>query len=149
MKAKIIVQKAYYPEIDNAVFEWFKNVRNPLGRCKPLPVSRSIIQARAKQEATKRDIAKFKASDGWFSRWRNRFNVGQSVNLHSEAGDVDLEQAKKQMEVLRKELLEKKYDLDKIFNMDEGPLFFRAIPTKTYEFFAEHRSDKRQTNRET
>ncbi len=139
LKAKLIVQKAYYAEVEKAVFQWFKLVRNPLGRCKPLPVSRSIIQARAKLEATKRNIANFKASDGWFARWRNRFNVGHSVNLFGEASDVDLEEAEKKMEDLRRELLKKGYEMAHIFDMDEAPLFFRAMPTRTYEYVAEHK----------
>lgn len=49
LKAKLIVQMAYtILRWKKAVFQWFKLVRNPLARCKPLPVSRSIIQARAK-----------------------------------------------------------------------------------------------------
>jgi hypothetical protein len=76
-------------------------------------------------------ISEFKASDGWFARWRKRFNIGDSVALYREAGDVDLAQAEEKMEHLRNQLSSKNYSVENIFNMDGAPLFYRAMPTRT------------------
>jgi hypothetical protein len=43
------------------VFDWFVDVRHPLGKCKPLPLSRRIIQARAKPVASELGFADFNA----------------------------------------------------------------------------------------
>ena len=147
--SKVLVTTNKYPEIDLAVFNWFKQVRNPQGRCRPLPLSRSIIQARARLEAQRMKISEFKASDGWFARWRKRFNVGDSVALFGEAGDVDMAQAEEKMEQLRNKLSSQNYSVENIFNMDEAPLFYRAMPTRTYELRSESNQDKRQLGRGT
>ena len=70
--SKVTVNSSKYPAFDEAVFRWFQLARNPLGRRKPLPVSRSILQARAKLEAQRLNITNFKASNGWFDKWRMR-----------------------------------------------------------------------------
>ena len=131
-KSKITTVKSKHPQLDKAVYEWFCRMRNPPNRCKPMPISRAAIQARAKREAMLRGIDKFTASDGWFARWRWRFGVGSSVRLHGEAGDVNIETAEKLMQVIRNKLAEGCYPLDHIFNMDETGLFYRAIPKRSY-----------------
>ena len=60
--------KEKHPVIDAAVFDWFYSLRTLRGARKPLPVSRSLIQARALYEAKQHGITEFKASDGWFGR---------------------------------------------------------------------------------
>jgi IS30 family transposase len=51
LKSKVSNSRAKYPELDKLVYEWFVNIIHPSGRCKPLPLSRGIIQARAKKIA--------------------------------------------------------------------------------------------------
>ena len=70
---KVTVKTSKYGELDEAVFRWFQVVQNPHGRRKPLPVSRSILQARAEVEANRLNITNFKASNGWFDKWRIRY----------------------------------------------------------------------------
>ena len=48
-------------------------------------LSRAHIQARAVHEAKLHWILNFKASDGWFRNWRNRFSIGASLLLFGEA----------------------------------------------------------------
>jgi len=50
-----------YPQVDKMVFDWFVDVRHPLGKRKPLPLSRGIIQARAKRVASELGFADFNA----------------------------------------------------------------------------------------
>ena len=53
-----------HPELDNSVLQWFKEMRYPTSKCKPLSLSRAHIQARAVHEAKLRGILNFKSSDG-------------------------------------------------------------------------------------
>jgi DDE superfamily endonuclease/Tc5 transposase DNA-binding domain len=145
--SKTLVSRRKFPDVDEAVFKWFKLVRNPMGRCKPLPVSRPIIQARARLEAGRKGISNFKASNGWFQRWLKNYNIGASVMLSGEAGDVNLQEAEQKIQELRQTLIEKQYTPDRIFNMDEAPLFYRALPTRTYEYVSDGSKDKRQIGR--
>ena len=107
-------------------------------------MSKSTIQVRAAYEATKRGITSFKASDGWLWRWHWRFNIANSVRLHGEAAQVDLKIAEEQMEELRSQIVAKGYKHSNIFNMDETGLFYKAIPSRTYEI---NNLDKRQAGR--
>ena len=64
LKSKKTTSKSKYPEVDNAVYEWFGIVQHPYGKCKPLPLSRAVIQARAKRVAQSLNLVDFKASNG-------------------------------------------------------------------------------------
>ena len=72
--AKIMVNLAKFPDIDEAVYKWFCELRNPQRCCKPFPLPRGHIQARALHEEKLRGIVAFKASDGWC-----RNSVAQSI----------------------------------------------------------------------
>lgn len=122
---KVLTTKGKYPEIDTAIFDWFCSIRSFSGSRRPLPVSKSIIQARAVHEATKRGIASFNASDGWLWRWCWRFGIANSVRLHGEAAQVDLKVAEERMEELRRQIVVKGYKHSNIFNMDETGLFYQ------------------------
>ena len=81
LNARFLGNFSKYPEIDAAVYKWFVSARKP-----ELAVSRSLLQARALQEAKLRNVTEFKASDGWFLGWRRRHEIGA---LNGEAGEVD------------------------------------------------------------
>ena len=130
--SKLIKQKGKHSDIDQAVFEWVRFLRFLRGRRVPLPVSRNLIQACAIHEAKLRNIYDFKASDGWFWRWRQRYNIGKSVPMHGEAGEVNMEEAEVQMQLMRNAISSGGYQLQNIFNMDETALFYRTIPNRTY-----------------
>ena len=147
--SKTLVSRRKFPDVDEAVFKWFKLVRNPMGRCKPLPVSRPILQALARLEAERKVISSFKASNGWFQRWLKKYDIGASVVLSGDAGDVNLQEAEQKIQELRQTLIEKQYTPDRIFNMDEAPLFYRALPTRTYKYVSDGTKDKRQIGRGT
>ena len=133
-------------EIENAVYKWLCLVRNPHGRFKPLPVSCSAIHVRALREAQLRGVNIYKASFKWIEGWRNRFHILNSVRLHGEGGEVNLVEAEKKMEELRDELSVKGFAVENVFNMDETGIFFRALPSTSFEFPG---SDKWQTGRGT
>lgn len=107
-----------HPELDDEVYKWFTKILHPTGRCKPLPLTRDIIQKRALKIADDLRLAGFKASDGWFRNWRGRYGIGKSARLHGEAADVNLIAAEAELNEIRDFLEE--YDRDLIFNMDES-----------------------------
>ena len=65
---------------------------------KPLPVSFSIIKAKAGEMAKSLGKTNFKASSRWWEKVRKRNGIGKSVRLHGEAGEVDHEQIKSKIE---------------------------------------------------
>jgi len=103
LNARNIVDSSKYPEIDSAVYKWFVSVRNPENHCKPLPVSRAILQARALQEAKLRNITEFRASDGWFRNWRKRNGIGA---LDTETEEISDEEDSSQSNALDAETKE-------------------------------------------
>ncbi len=62
--AKRMKNESLYPEIDQAVLKWVNLMRNPDHRWKPLPLSRTHIQVRARVEAELRGVTGFEASVG-------------------------------------------------------------------------------------
>ena len=90
-------------------------------------------------------VSNFKASDGWFSKWRWRFDIGKRVRLYGEASEVDLTKAEVEIQKLRDVLSSKGYKPDCIFNMDETALFYKTIPNRSY--LLSHEGDARQKGR--
>ena len=97
---KRLANESRHPELDNSVLQWFKEMRNPTSKCKPLSLSRTHIQARAVHEAKLRGILNFKASDGWFRNWRKRCLIGPSLRLFGEADDVNITEMEPLIQVL-------------------------------------------------
>eukprot|EP00731_Ephydatia_muelleri_P034635 Em0069g10a len=146
LELKIVLNKAKHKEIDEAVFGWFCSLRTFNGTRKPfIPVSRELIRAKAICEAKKRGVAGFVASNGWISRWRWRHRVSRCTRLLGEAGEVDINKADEEVEILRSSL--STYNTNNVFNMDELGLFYRAIPQ--YSYLLESEGDKRQHGRGT
>ena len=116
-----------YGMIEERVVAFLTLLRN---RPKPLPVSFSIIKAKAEEVAESLGETNFKASSGWWEKVRKRNGIGKSIHLHGEAGEVDHEQIKKKIDEIRKEL--ECYDLENIYNWDETGLYFKLIPHSTY-----------------
>ena len=97
--AKVMANRSLNADLDKAVHNWFREMRNPLGRRKPLSLSRAIIQARALHAAKKIGLTEFKACDGWFRNWRRRNGIGPSLRIFGEAGDVNIEEVEKLIQV--------------------------------------------------
>ncbi len=85
-------------------------------------------QRRQRQRAS--SITDFCASNGWFRNWANRFNIGPSVRIFGEAGDVDIAEVEPKMEELRSEL--KRYKPKNSVNADETDIFYCTLPTRSY-----------------
>jgi hypothetical protein len=98
--AKVMANRSLIADLDDSIYNWFREMRNPLGRRKPLSLSRAVIQARALHEAKKIGLIEFKASDGWFRNWRRRYGIGPSIRLFGEAGDVNIEEVEKLIQII-------------------------------------------------
>ena len=57
--------------------------------------------------------------------WRRRYDVSHSVRLVGEAGEVNVNEAEEEMEVLRHGI--RGYKPSNIFNMDETALFYKSM----------------------
>lgn len=57
-------------EIEEALFKWYVRARQA-----EVPISRQILTKKAKDLAEQFGNTKFKATDGWLSRWKQRNNI--------------------------------------------------------------------------
>ena len=96
-------------------------------------------------KAKMRNIGTFKASDGWFARWRWRY-IAKSVKLQGEAADTNLEEAEAKMRVMRDAIASGGYQACNVFNMDETALVYKTIPNRTHLLA---KGDKRQAGKGT
>ncbi|XP_044537936.1 tigger transposable element-derived protein 1-like [Gracilinanus agilis] len=85
------------------------------------------------------DVAPFRASCGWFSGFKHRYNF-QSLQLLGEAASAQLKAAKELPALIQKLVKEEGYTLDQIFNFDETGLYYKRMPRRTYIAKAEKHS---------
>ncbi|KZS05368.1 Uncharacterized protein APZ42_031473 [Daphnia magna] len=64
VKDKLKVIDMLKSGLDDAVYSWFTEMRNPKFQCKPLSISRAHIPARSLREAEIRVVSGFSGSDG-------------------------------------------------------------------------------------
>ncbi len=69
-----------------------------------------------------------KWTNGWLQGFKSRHNIVERRH-HGEAGSVDLEEAGRQMDILREFL--KDYDARDIYNMDETGLDWKTAPDRS------------------
>ena len=87
-----------------------------------------MIQCQEKKFAKNLDKGKFKTSNGWLARFKNRRNIGSKI-LSGERGSVD--------ELIVDDWIGhhpaifENYDKKNIYNVDETALFFGDLPEKT------------------
>ena len=88
-----------YSAIEQKVIAFVSLLHN---RTKPLPVTLSIVKECAEQVAKTLGEKDFRASSGWWEKLMKRNNIGRSVRLHGEAGEVDHEQIKERILEIQK-----------------------------------------------
>lgn len=112
-------------DIDTLCYRWFHRIR-----ALNLPVSGPLLQEKARGFAEGLGISsdRFKASNGWLDRFKNRHNINAGV-ICGESGAVD-ETTVADWHTKLPEILSG-YDPKDVYNMDESGLFFRALPDKT------------------
>ena len=141
--------QAMFPEVEKKLFEWID-----AGRRASLALPPSMICHKAKQIATELEIDddKFKASWGWFARFRHRYGLN-GKNLFGEGGQVDKNNPETLKALEELSVLIGQYDPECVYNMDETGLFFRIVPCYTvlmpHEDLATVRGKKKAKDRVT
>ncbi len=112
-------------EVEKALYEWweFATVRN-------IPLNGRILCAKAQSFAERAGHQDFRATDGWFSRWKVRNGV-VFTKLAGEAAEADLPAVANFIKDVLPNIL-KTYHPKDILNADETGIYFRALPSSTY-----------------
>ena len=113
-------------DLEKALFSWLKKMR-----ANNLPVNGTVVKEKAIGYAKELQIEGFKASNGWFERWKTRFNVSFKA-IAGEEKSVTPEMTSSWLKTILS-----RYDLKDIFNADEFGLFYQALPTKTTQLKGE------------
>ena len=92
------------------------------------PVNGPRLQSEVNECAMELNKNNFTASNGWLKSFCDRHQIKFS-SLHGESADVNVDAVKQWMSDLPK--LTQGYELCDIFNCDETPIFFKALPKKT------------------
>ena len=116
-------RRCLYPDVNDAVFEWFCQAR-----AKTISITGRLIQEKAARVALESNHDAFSASNGWLSRFQIRHNIKCSV-LNGEASDVSEEVVAVWSGHL-KDMCEG-YAANDIFSYDETSLFYRTLPTQS------------------
>ncbi|KAL4103218.1 hypothetical protein QTP88_010049 [Uroleucon formosanum] len=111
--------------VERALKEWFVKVRNKDAR-----VSGPLLRQKAEELAEKMGKVDFKATEGWFHRWKKRENICFQ-KMHGEQGDADFTGAHFWLENEWPSLISE-FSPSDVFNADETGLYFRALPEHTY-----------------
>lgn len=100
-----------------------------------IPLSQMIIQTKAKSLydglLQGNSNGKFKASRGWFDRFRKRANIS-NVALSGESASADTLAAENYSSEIKKIVEEGSWSPKQIFNVDETGLFWKKMPKRTY-----------------
>lgn len=94
------------------------------------PVSKDLIIESALRISDELKIVDFKASNGWFERFKKRKNIG-NYKESGEAEKVDKAVVKIWEQDILTKLL-KKFDKSDIYNADETGLFYEILQSTTY-----------------
>ena len=112
---------ANHPEVDQEMTEFMQFVRS-----QRLPVSRSLLQERARMAATRHNVLTFKASNGCIEKFLLRNPVQKSILLHCKGGACIPMYHTVRMQEIRATV--GAYPLHMVYNMDETGLFYRMGP---------------------
>ncbi|KAK9731551.1 CENP-B N-terminal DNA-binding domain [Popillia japonica] len=117
-------------QVEGDLMEWFREKR-----ARNVPISGPILKQKAEEIAERRGKSDFKATNGWFCRWKNRNQVSFK-KIQGEAKDADITGANKWVREVLPGLLEN-YNSSSIYNCDETALYYRATPDATLCFRGE------------
>jgi len=99
-----------------------------------------IIQEKAREifEKLKRQTPgssseelEFKATTGWFARFRRRSGI-KHVVMHGESASADKEEAEKFCRKFQEFIKKEEYRPEQIFSCDKTGLFWKRMPNRTY-----------------
>ncbi|XP_061890779.1 tigger transposable element-derived protein 4-like [Entelurus aequoreus] len=114
------IKLAKNPDVEKALYLWYCDVRK---KHPTLPLRRDLLSQKAEQFARDLGAANFIPSNGWFTRFKQRYNLtykrvcGRDGNV-SQLGDWKARLAK----------IFSDYQPRDIYNADETALFFKRTP---------------------
>ena len=117
------------PDVDECVLKWFKQTRE-----KNIPLSGTLVRAKAEEFAVSLGKNNFKASSGWLDGFKERNGISFKT-VCGESSSVDQDAANEWKKNIA-QIIENTQDKD-IFNVDETGLFFKCTPAKTLAFKGE------------
>ncbi|XP_043826921.1 tigger transposable element-derived protein 1-like [Dromiciops gliroides] len=118
-------------EMERLLSLWMEGKRSGTAFLTAKGKALSIYADLKRKEPNPGDVAPFRASCGWFSGFKHRYNF-QSLQLLGEAASAQLKAAKELPALIQKLIKEEGYTLDQIFNFDETGLYYRRMPRSTY-----------------
>ncbi|KAK3920150.1 Jerky protein homolog-like [Frankliniella fusca] len=126
-------KKLKYDVIDAKVHSWVLEKRAQ-GHVLPGP----LIQEKAALLGESLGLETFKASNGWFQKFKRRHGVRI---LHIEGERLSANEIAATAFVGNFEEKIEKYDKRDVYNFDESGLFWKSVPTRTYVHAGETRAD--------
>lgn len=115
-------------ELDECLYRWFL-----IKRSEGVPLSGPILKAQAvKFHNDLHGNTDFKASEGWFSRWKARHGI-QQASIEGESRSSDSVSAAQFPAQLHKVMSDENLIDDQVYNCDETALYFRLLPTKSLD----------------
>ena len=120
------MKNAKFVSVEEVTSKWFYDAQTANSS---LSIDREMIIGKAKEFATKLGIENFEATNGWFSRFKDRHNISYK-KICGEAKSADLSQIDDWVAKLTEIRFE--YKADDIYNADKTALFYKCIPEKSY-----------------
>lgn len=122
-------------DFDNALYVWFLQARTS-----GIPISMSLLQRKALSlNAELGGNKNFKASNGWFYRWKLRKGI-RRLTVTDEKFSADTEAADQDKIEFSNLLKDQKLTRAQIFNFDETGLWYKTLPNKTPAAMHEHQA---------
>ncbi|XP_052130730.1 jerky protein homolog-like [Frankliniella occidentalis] len=132
-KARKRTRKVKYDVIDAKVHSWVLEKRAQ-GHILPGP----LIQEKAVLLGESLGLETFKASNGWFQKFKKRHGV-RVLHIEGERLTANEIEARAFIGNFEEEL--EKFDMRDVYNFDESGLFWKSVPTRTYVHAGETRAD--------
>ena len=124
------LKSSSYENLNKAVYKLFVKVRD-----EGLPVNGPILKEKAIKYAEELGTENFKASNGWFKRWKGRHEISFKT-VSGEAKSCTEEMTASWEESTLPTTLSN-YELRDIYNADEFGLFYKALPDKSLQLKSE------------
>ena len=117
-------RKSTFSDINDRLYEWYL-----LACSKNIYPDGPKLKSKAQEIAAKLEIEGFKASNGWFDKWKHRHSI-KRVSVCGESGDVSGLTVDSWKERLPEILAN--YKMEDIYNIDETGCFWRTLPDKGF-----------------
>ena len=117
-------RKSEFSDVNEALYEWYL-----IAVSKNIYPGGSQLREQAKLIAERLQKSDFKASDGWFDKWKKHYNI-KSKAVVGESGDVNSETVSSWKE--RVAVMTSGYKAEDIYNLDETGCFWKALPEQGF-----------------